>query len=112
MSEDFNLQHLGTAERTRITTGFVAQLKYYQDIKPWQNELRNAIWNSLVKTNRNYSEIELRDAVIAACEQKGGRLTHMMTYNLDIIAKEVDDFTAYYVNVIEESKHLKHLAPP
>jgi hypothetical protein len=45
MKDDLDLRYLGTAEKARITSYFVAQLKYYQDQKPWQYDLRNSLWN-------------------------------------------------------------------
>ena len=68
MMEDLDLRYLGTAERTRVTSRFVAQLKYYQDQKPWQYDLRNALWEFVVKTNKNFSKSQLKEAAILACE--------------------------------------------
>ena len=66
--EDLDLRYLGTVEKTRITSCFVAQLKYYQDQKPWQYDLRNALWEFVAKTNRNFSKSQLKEAAILAAK--------------------------------------------
>ena len=83
--EDLDLRYLGTAERTRVTSRFVAQLKYYQDQKPWQYDLRNALWEFVVKTNKNFTKSQLKEAAILACEQLGGILARMAINNTNVV---------------------------
>ena len=104
--EDLDLRYLGTAEKTRITTCFVAQLKYYQDQKPWQYDLRNALWDFVVRTNKNFSGAQLREAANSACKQIGGILARMATNNAEMITEEVEDFTSYHMSVIEEANEI------
>ena len=106
MMEDLDLRYLGTAEKTRITSRFVAQLKYYQDQKPWQYDLRNSLWNFVVRTIKNFSGTQLREAANSVCEQIGGMLARMVTNNVEMITEEVEDFTSYHMGVIEEANEI------
>ena len=91
MMDDLDLRYLGTAEKARITSHFVAQLKYYQDQKPWQYDLRNALWGFVVRTNKNFSGAQLREAANSACEQIGGILARMAINNAEF--SETEDST-------------------
>ena len=106
MMDDLDLRYLGTAEKARITSYFVAQLKYYQDQKPWQYDLRNALWDFVVRTNKNFSGAQLREAASSACEQIGGILARMSINNAEMITEEVEDFTSYHMSVIEEANEI------
>ena len=104
--DDLDLRYLGTGEKARITSHFVAQLKYYQDQKPWQYDLRNALWDFVVRTNKNFSGAQLREAANSACEQIGGILARMSINNAEMITEEVEDFTSYHMSVIEEANEI------